>query len=72
MKKKDIIKLFFLILITISNGCTAPYYGTKYQQKNMKKFSVAKTNGIQRHFLKKQKKRLNPSYTKFVKDWHGD
>lgn len=71
--KRDIFYKFCSILIFFSlTSCYTNQYGSLYQEKNMKRFSVAKTNGFKRHFLKKPKKKLNPSYTKYAKDWNGE
>lgn len=73
MKKIKTVIYFILFVVLIQlSSCTSPYYATKYQAKNMTRFSVAKTNGVQRHFLKKPKQKLNPSFTKHAKDWFSN
>jgi hypothetical protein len=69
-----LIKQFLILFcsIVVLTSCSNSYYATKYQAKNMKKFSVAKRSGMSRFFIKKPKQKLSPTYTKPVKDYYGN
>ncbi len=66
--KKILILFCSLFFLT---SCTNSYYSTKYQAKNIKRFSIAKRSGVGRIFIKNKKQKLSPTYTKTVRDYYG-